>query len=71
MGTAVFGTWIANFVVTLVFPPLIDAVGGTTFLIFAAVNVATYVFYVRTVPETRGRSMEAIESHFRQRYAAP
>ena len=70
MGTAVFGTWSANFVVTLVFPPLISAIGGATFLIFAAINVATYVFYVRTVPETRGRSMEAIESHFRRQSAA-
>ncbi|MGI5466755.1 sugar porter family MFS transporter [Streptomyces sp. CA-132043] len=69
-GTAVFGTWLANFLVTLAFPPLINALGGATFLIFAAVNVATYVFYLRTVPETRGRSMEAIESHFRRQSAA-
>ncbi|MCX4563424.1 sugar porter family MFS transporter [Streptomyces phaeochromogenes] len=69
MGIAVFGTWMANFVVTLVFPPLIDAIGGATFLIFAAVNAATIAYYVRTVPETRGRSMEAIESHFRRQYA--
>jgi major inositol transporter-like SP family MFS transporter len=69
MGVAVFGTWMANFVVTLAFPPLIDAVGGTTFLIFAAINVATFVFYLRTIPETRGRSMEAIESHFRRQFA--
>lgn len=69
MGIAVFGTWMANFVVTLAFPPLIDAVGGTTFLIFAAINVATFVFYLRTIPETRGRSMEAIESYFRRQFA--
>lgn len=69
MGTAVFGTWMANFVVTLVFPPLIDAVGGTTFLLFAAVNAGTFFYYLRAVPETRGRSMEAIESHFRRQYA--
>ncbi|MEV6175164.1 MFS transporter [Streptomyces sp. NPDC051954] len=70
MGTAVFGTWMANFVVTLVFPPLINAIGGVTFLLFAAVNAATLVFYIRTVPETRGRSMEDIETHFRRQYAA-
>jgi MFS transporter, SP family, major inositol transporter len=70
MGVAVFGTWMANFVVTLAFPPLISAIGGVTFLIFAAVNVATFFFYLRTIPETRGRSMEAIESHFRTRFGA-
>ncbi|MFJ5222483.1 sugar porter family MFS transporter [Streptomyces sp. NPDC088400] len=70
MGMAVFGTWTANFVVTLVFPPLISAIGGATFLIFAAVNAATIAFYLRTVPETKGRSMEALEAHFRRQYAA-
>ncbi|MFI9780787.1 sugar porter family MFS transporter [Streptomyces sp. NPDC051956] len=70
MGTAVFGTWIANFTVTLVFPPLMHAIGGAVFLIFGAVNLATFVYYVRTVPETGGRSMEALEAHFRRRFAA-
>ncbi|WP_063731509.1 sugar porter family MFS transporter [Streptomyces sp. RTd22] len=70
MGMAVFGTWTANFVVTLAFPPLIAAIGGATFLLFAAVNTATIFYYLRTVPETRGRSMEAIEAHFRGQSAA-
>ncbi|WP_405970808.1 MFS transporter [Streptomyces sp. NBC_00988] len=65
-GTTVFGTWPANFVVTLTFPPLIDAVGGTTVLISAAANVATFVFHLRTIPETRRRSMEAVAAHLRQ-----
>ena len=39
-------------------------------VLFTAVNAATFVFHVRTVPETRGRSMEALESHFRQKLAA-
>ncbi|MEU1799810.1 MFS transporter [Streptomyces sp. NPDC019937] len=63
------GTWTANFVLTLAFPPLIAAVVGATFPLFAAVNVATVRCYLRTVPETRGRSMEAIEAHFRGRSA--
>lgn len=65
MGTVVIGTWLANFLVTLLFPPLIASIGGFTFLIFAAINVAAFFFYLRTIPETRGRSMEEIESHFR------
>jgi len=69
MGVAVIGTWLANFLVTLLFPPLIAAIGGVTFLIFAAINVGAFVFYVRRVPETRGRSMEAIEAHFRAQLA--
>ncbi|MDX2932749.1 MFS transporter [Streptomyces ipomoeae] len=69
-GTAVFGTWMADFLVTLVFPPLISAVGGTTFLLFAAVNATTFVYYLRAVPETKGRSMKAIESPFRRQSAA-
>jgi hypothetical protein len=34
-GTAVFGTWMANFLVTLVFLPLNSAIGGIRFLINA------------------------------------
>jgi major inositol transporter-like SP family MFS transporter len=70
MGIAVIGTWMANFLVTLLFPPLIAAIGGVTFLIFAAINVGAFVFYLRKIPETRGRSMEAIESHFRAQSAS-
>ncbi|MFJ9127244.1 sugar porter family MFS transporter [Streptomyces sp. NPDC102340] len=70
MGTAVFGTWMANFTVTLLFPPLMAAMGGAVFLIFGVINLGTCVFYRRAVPETRGRSMEALEAHFRRELAA-
>ncbi|WP_208867406.1 MFS transporter [Streptomyces himastatinicus] len=64
-GLAVFAQWLSNAAVTLTFPSLIDALGGVTFFLFAAVNVVTVVFLVRCLPETRNRSLEQIEEHFR------
>lgn len=69
MGVAVFCTWMANFLVALVFPSLIHGIGGYTFLIFAAINTGSFVYYYRAIPETRGKSMEEIEVSFQQKYS--
>lgn len=66
MGMAVFANWIANFLVALVFPPLQAALHGSTFFVFAAINLATIVFYWRFVPETRGKSLEQLEEEFQR-----
>ncbi|WP_421106874.1 MFS transporter [Streptomyces sp. NEAU-S77] len=64
-GLAVFTQRLSNAAVTLTFPSLIDALGGVTFFLFAAVNVVTVLFLVRYLPDTRNRSLEEIEEHFR------
>ncbi|MCU1406300.1 MAG: iolT, partial [Glaciihabitans sp.] len=57
-GLAVSFVWIANTIVSLVFPILIDAIQGNTFFLFAIINVGTLIFYIRSIPETKGRSLE-------------
>lgn len=70
MGTATFMLWIANAVITFSFPLLVAAAGvGSTFAIFAVINIGTLLFTVLMVPETRGRSLEEIEGDFRTKYA--
>ncbi|MER7394040.1 sugar porter family MFS transporter [Streptomyces sp. NPDC000151] len=70
MGTAVLLLWLVNALVTFTFPILLAGVGGTTtFLIFAAVNVVAVATAARTIPETRNRTLEQIETHFRSRRA--
>ena len=71
MGIAVLVLWLANFVVALVFPPMVAALGGSaTFWVFAVLNVGSLVFSARLVPETKGRSLEQLEADMRQRYSA-
>ena len=66
MSLATIANWSANFVITLVFLGLVGALGQTgTFWLFAAIGVVAFVFTLRLVPETKGLTLEEIESHFK------
>lgn len=66
MGFAVFGLWIFDFIIQLIFPVLLNSYGGgATFGFFAATNIIILVLLVKYLPETRGLSLEQIESKFR------
>jgi sugar porter (SP) family MFS transporter len=63
MSVATVANWGSNFAVTLVFPPLVAWLGSAAaFLAFAVLSVGALIFTWRMVPETRGRSLEEIES---------
>jgi SP family galactose:H+ symporter-like MFS transporter len=69
-GAAVSSTanWLANFIVGLVFLPVVDAIGeGPTFWIFAVICMAGLVFVNRYVPETRGRTFTEIDAELQAR----
>jgi major inositol transporter-like SP family MFS transporter len=66
MGVTVFCLWITNFLVGFFFPILLNAVGlSTTFFIFAVLGVGAITFAKKCLPETKGKSLEQLESHFR------
>lgn len=70
MGICVFVLWIANAVVAFAFPPVVASLGiAPTFFIFAALGVLAIVFVQRTVPETRGQTLEEFEAGFKARYS--
>lgn len=70
MGVAVFVLWAANFVVALVFPPMVASLGASwTFWTFAACGLGAMVFTYRLIPETKGRSLEELESDMHARYS--
>lgn len=79
-GTAAQATalWSTNLLITLTLLTIIDAIGpGPTMWLYAAFNVAAFVFVLRRMPELTGRSLEDIEralrrGRFRPRdFAAP
>jgi SP family galactose:H+ symporter-like MFS transporter len=73
-GAAVSSTtnWLANFVVGLVFLPVVQAIGeGPTFWIFAVICMAGLVFVNHYVPETRGRTFAEIDTELQARAGAP
>lgn len=67
-GLAISFVWIANTVVSLVFPILIDAIEGYTFFLFALINIGTFIFYVVAAPETKDRSLETVEAEMEERF---
>ena len=59
LAVAVFAQWIANWLVTISFPPIVDTLGPVAayglYLFFAVVS---FFFVQRLVRETRGRQLE-------------
>ena len=60
--------WTFNFIVSLTFLLLIDALGQSgTFFFYGAVGLLTLWFCWRLVPETKGKTLEQIEAIFKAR----
>ncbi|MGD0635255.1 MAG: sugar porter family MFS transporter [Beijerinckiaceae bacterium] len=63
MSVATVANWGSNLAVALVFLDLIRLLGpASTFLLFAGLTVAAFVFAWTLVPETTGRTLEEIEA---------
>ncbi len=69
-GVAVAVLWIMNAIITFVFPTMITAWGGgTTYLVFAVINVTGIVFFAKFAPETKYESLEELETRFKKEYS--
>lgn len=63
VATATFFLWIGSFTLTLSFPLLNAALGTSgTFWIYTAICVAALVYFLRVLPETKGKSLEQLEN---------
>jgi sugar porter (SP) family MFS transporter len=61
VAAATLGSGISNFIVSITFLSLIEAIGSArTFAIYGAMSIATLLFIRFIVPETRGRDLESI-----------
>ncbi|MDE2448605.1 MAG: sugar porter family MFS transporter [Gammaproteobacteria bacterium] len=70
MGAATLILWGANFVIAFSFPQLVAGSGvSATFFGFVTIGILAVTFSWRYVPETGGRSLEAIEELMQERYA--
>lgn len=68
LGSGITGLflWLANFAVALLFLPVVAVIGGGwTFIGFAGIGVLGILFVFKFVPETRGASLQDIETHMR------
>jgi len=62
---SIVGTWnsVVSFSVATIFPSELEVIGsGYTFLIFAFLGFLTLLFVLKFVPETKGKSLEELET---------
>uniref|UniRef100_A0A915DKS8 Major facilitator superfamily (MFS) profile domain-containing protein n=1 Tax=Ditylenchus dipsaci TaxID=166011 RepID=A0A915DKS8_9BILA len=57
---ASMSNWTSTFIIGLSYPPLNDWLRQYTFLIYAAISAATFVFTLLAVPETKGKTTDEI-----------
>ena len=59
LGVAAAAQWIANFTITLTFPPMLDAFGASIpYLMYAVFAALSFFFVLAFVRETKGRELE-------------
>ncbi|WP_332631622.1 sugar porter family MFS transporter [Halalkalibacter flavus] len=59
---AVTLSWGANLTASSTFPPLNDALGTGSFLIYGLISTLAFFFVLKFVPETKNKSLEEIEA---------
>ena len=70
MSVATIALWCGTLLVTLTFLSLVSALSAPgTFLLYAMVAIAAFLFVWRLVPETKGRTLEEVDSWWRARSA--
>ncbi len=67
-GVGTMANWTFNFIVSLTFLLLIDALGRSgAFWFYGAIGAVTLVFCWKLVPETKGKRLEDIQAFFQER----
>jgi SP family sugar porter-like MFS transporter len=62
MALATFFLWVACFLLTYTFPILNESFGASgTFWLYGVICLAGFIFIKRELPETKGKTLEAIE----------
>jgi membrane protein implicated in regulation of membrane protease activity len=70
MSVATIFLWCGTLLVTLTFLSLVKAfTAPETFLMYALVSIAAFLFVWRFVPETKGRTLEEIDKWWRKGFS--
>jgi len=65
MSVCVFFLWVSVYVVSQTFPMLLASIGSAfTFWIYMLMSICAFVFVLKFIPETKGKSLEEIEKYW-------
>ncbi|MCL1673436.1 sugar porter family MFS transporter [Elizabethkingia ursingii] len=65
MSIATFFLWLAVFLVSQTFPILIGSIGSAnTFWLYTLISVLAFLFIRKSIPETKGKTLEEIEANW-------
>jgi SP family arabinose:H+ symporter-like MFS transporter len=65
MSVCVFFLWVSVYVVSQTFPMLLAAIGSAfTFWIYMVMSICAFIFVLKFIPETKGKSLEEIEKYW-------
>ncbi len=62
LSLAAAGQWVANWVITVSFPPLKDVSLGLAYGIYTTAAIVSFLFVAKWVRETKGRTLEDMDS---------
>ena len=66
MSAVTVTNWAMNLLVAVTFLTLVSVLGHAgTFWLYGLVSIGAWIFFYRLVPETKGKSLEQIEAHWR------
>ncbi|MDR0413641.1 MAG: D-xylose transporter XylE [Dysgonamonadaceae bacterium] len=63
---AVAAQWAANYFISSTYPPMMELSGGATYGFYGLMAVLSALFVWKMVPETKGKSLEAIEQTWKK-----
>ena len=67
MSVATVANWGMNLVVAVTFLTLVKVLGRPeTFWLYGLIAIAAWIFFYRLLPETKGKTLEQIEEHWRE-----
>ncbi|MFA5056974.1 MAG: sugar porter family MFS transporter [Opitutaceae bacterium] len=56
--------WCGNYLISLLFPSMLAALGNVTFYVFAFMCLLCFIFVFAFLPETKGKTLEDLEKSF-------
>jgi len=59
---AVAAQWAANYFISSTYPAMMEFSGGLTYCFYGAMSVLSFIFVWKMVPETKGKTLEEMET---------